>query len=741
MSIEVDYVLDAGESTGNITIGKKPLYPTKKMFNLDIGKNSSPALNTNDEEFTIDQRHLRALDCMKDAKIEPNVSHSVYPALYPGLVPIPFDTLHELEDKFTNAFKPKIRAYSWLKVSSDSELGPKIPKCTVFKESGLDPERFIDHPNFCGNFANEVIDPAGRSPIELSKRDGKVPDIRFPAGNNSISLSEQFLKLFGFNKCSLKAVYTGGKYNYQIDINDVKITAPLSKDGDFGYTGKIGWFQGNKQKNDFIKNKLSGKNTDKVKNGLFLAKEMGDVLQVLLMFIWVILNPDLQYAMVTVDKVVLLQCMMLGINCILTNAEQPVKGKPRLRSILFFEPTGDTEDKVITRFNKERECITKHNNEFLKCIKFIINKPNQFIDVPGVGEFILPEIFYKKIEIDVNKINDMLNDPAFLTKTTQDDAGIRFMKANYMVNLFLRKLKTSSVKMTFAKKYTEKDAWIAEYTPVISDNSNYGKKSFYEISREPHTAMIGGDKRPRSPSQSNGLSYLEFADGHFPGEKENPYIVETKDRDENNEFVKIDVLASFKTEVLEIMKTKYNSDKWNVHVFSALYHHFYIHEEVLYDTDLQDLIVVIMNDAIETVKRIVSEAPKKKSVSHSSQRKATDLYTRKNAAKIKSTAHPHKMKPKPSALSFFIKKHNLSMADIKTIKQMPVDKLAILEREVVQHTRKRSNVYMKNRKIHNRHMHSSGTQSSRTHSSSNGMMSSRTNMNKRMRNNNYPIFV
>ena len=665
MSINVDYIppVSKGKGTGLIKIGNAE-YPTRRMFHLDIMGKSSPTLNENDESFIRDQRYLRALDCIKDGAINPSLSKDdVYSISYPDLIPrITFDTLHTIENKFMSAFSNKTHKHSWLKVNKESALDPKITTRTVFKESGLDPVRFIDTPKFCGNFANEVIDPAGRSPINTG-----AGDTLFPSDGKKLFLSQSFFEFFGFKNCFLEATRkAGAKYDFELYIDGARITSQISKGADFNISKPIDWFQGNREKNSFIRNLGSG-HTD-VKNGLLMAKEMGDVLQVLLMFIWTILNPGGSYSMVTIDKVVLLLCMVLGINCVLTNADggSSKSAEGRVRSILFFEPSGDTPEKAKERFKKEKECIQTHNKEFIKCLHTLIKRPTQSIDIPGLGEVQYPKSFYMNLAKDAEKINDILKALPVISDPDQVDAGIRNMKENYTLNLIFRKLKSgSSIKMTMAKKYTEKDGWKSQYTPVISNS--YGGQSFFEIAKREYIGRTeGGSKRTRSGSRSNSrsydFSYLEFADGHFPGEKEAPYYVQTKEGEN------IDALAVFKSEVLDIMDKNHYSEKWNVHVFSALYHHFYIHEDVVYGSELESLIRSFMVDAENTV------------------------------AKMKSTTQ---MKPS-NKFSFSVDVNKLPTNVLNALKtRMSADQRARLERATRKQSfqnRRRSSVFTRNRR-------------------------------------------
>jgi hypothetical protein len=197
MSIKISYV--KGNPNGQIVIqngNNKIIKNTNELYSLGIKNRITNTdicdLNKNDQTFVIEQQNLRALDCMKDGNVgrAPNVANNVYPICYPQLVPLPFSDLGLLEDKFTKCFSNKTKKYAWTKTSKDSELKPLLSSRVIFKESGLDASNFIDNPIFCGNLANEIIDPAGRSPLGPG-------DITFPNNNNEIVFDESFLNLFG----------------------------------------------------------------------------------------------------------------------------------------------------------------------------------------------------------------------------------------------------------------------------------------------------------------------------------------------------------------------------------------------------------------------------------------------------------------------------------------------------------------------------------------------------------------
>ena len=154
-NITVSYISPSNnKSTGQIKI-TNPNGPTKyidtdNFYEIDISKikdskydESICNKNENDQNFIIDQQHLRALDMMKDAYIKTPVSDKVYGISYSNLdssflynrSSIPFkELLHNMENKFLNCKKDYIRRPKpWTKITKDSSLDPKLPQKYIFK--------------------------------------------------------------------------------------------------------------------------------------------------------------------------------------------------------------------------------------------------------------------------------------------------------------------------------------------------------------------------------------------------------------------------------------------------------------------------------------------------------------------------------------------------------------------------------------------------------------------------------
>jgi len=515
MSINVSYIKNPNESTGKIKINQTTV--DTSTFNTIHG------VNNNDVDFTKEQKVLRCLDMMKDGSVSKatNIAKSV-PELLNMNKDIKYATLHTWEDHMTERNKDRITPKTWTKAKYETYLSPMLENRVVFKESGLGSEYFITPEiKYVGNIATEVIDPAGRSAIEPK-------DIRFPENNQTLVLDKSFLELFGFEDCSVTSTRSpSGAYNYTISIggaivNKTKvdpitinkaITNEVSADPKKRLN--IDWFQGNVSKNNFIG--LNNLASTRIKRGLLITKEMGDVLQVLIMFIWHKLNEKKLYSIVTCDKVVALLCMILEVNCIITSAdeeeeageEEDKKSKKskasanskKLRRIDIYEVNVNPLDKAKIRFNSLKESILKDNGATIAAIKEFRDK-NPFIK-GNFNDAQLGNVFYDKIIGDLTKINDILRND--ITNTLENEAAIdklcKDINANFVFKPFFRannakrgsdkKRKEALNLDTTQKKYTEKnDMWKNKLNPSTG-SYKYGETAFYVLGIYNHQKRQG----------------------------------------------------------------------------------------------------------------------------------------------------------------------------------------------------------------------------------------------------------
>ena len=627
--IEADYV--PANPTGLIVISKKtgkgtavgaPVQiKTSDFLSLDIDGTSIPT-NDNDRVFSEEQRVLRVLDMMKDGNISSKrfgnstISNSVFaimggatfvrPETYLTVHSQSQNKLHEIENKFTGNLDDNVTKYSWTKTSKKSPLDPKLPQKVVFKESGLGPDYFIDDPQYCGNIANEVIDPLERS--------GGNP-YYFPENGQDLVLTERFMTFFGFTGCSLRAKrLPSGGYAYTINIPGLSpINAPSTKVGNF----TVQWFQGNAEKNNFIKNGKNGQApSTAIKRGLLFTKEMGDVLQVLIMFLWTKLNPGRPYTMVTCDKVVLLQCMTLYENCILTEAEEGQGIK--LRNIYEYVGVNDPIQRAIDMFENEKRKISEANNLFIQLFALLSRNPRTMIYMAGSEPRAFPSGFYDAVLNDLSAINAMLQVliPPQQSSPETIKASIEAMKNNFTFNLFIRdvsKTKVPKFQMMLAKKYTKtEEMWKNQIRPGFE---RYGSEPFYLLGKNyrPSAAMAAGGSIVGEGSnlvmyggaiedeldQINGLrELLQFYEGTAPFYDPDPDNVIPNDPtnpDTLYHMAPVDLYETLVQDIHSVLVSK-GLDVYYVEFINEIFFNYYLLNSVLY---IEDGLARLVDDITE----------------------------------------------------------------------------------------------------------------------------------------------
>ena len=331
----------------------------------------------------------------------------------------------------------QVKKVAWTKISKASQLDPLMKPRKVFQETGLSAEYFIENPTFVVNFANSVIDPF--------KRATSSSDEYFPSRHTDLVIEPSFFKLFSFPDLSLSS---RGEKSYRITYKNITINETDSAD----------YLKGNDQIHQFIRsNHFHPKDKTPLsieqKQLLLLLKEMGDVIQVLLMMVWSALNPNTDYTMITCDKVVFLLCMVLNLNCSLTYKDK----KKNERCLQIFEGKAYDSATATARFNKIKESITHDNAQFIATIVSLKNG-GEDIYIDGYGDSHakpLPDDFYDFVISDTTQINDALQALKVANNETpaEIDKQIEQMKSNFALNLFFRK-SSKKVCILHIKSYT-----------------------------------------------------------------------------------------------------------------------------------------------------------------------------------------------------------------------------------------------------------------------------------------------
>lgn len=392
----------AGQVTGQIRItgpqgiDKTIDTSTFQQFSL----NGTHVQTMNDNSFTEFQRKVRILDMMKDGKTNtPSVPQPTICQLMNADPCFTYDDLHTIEHNMATYFTHRIKKTTWL---SSNEMASKLIKLTTrkaYKESGISPENVILEPQYQSNIASEIIDPFKRT----YKPSTTV--VRFPSNGVSFDLDQTFLDFFGFSECTLQSTRTGNAahtYTIGLGLDATGHIFTIGAAADKAPINKWNWFEGNSAKNKFIMNPSAD---DVVKRALLNVKEMGDVLQVLIMFITKAIYPDGKHTMVTCDNVVYILCMQLGLDCIW------YYHKPSADHSVYYFKSDYTIQNAIDEWNHAKATLIEYNDTMIQAIESFIDRPSiQIKSITVSPNFNLCKSFYDAIIADMKAINQKLNE-------------------------------------------------------------------------------------------------------------------------------------------------------------------------------------------------------------------------------------------------------------------------------------------------------------------------------------------
>jgi len=300
--------------------------------------------------FINSQKIIRYLDCLKDLGF---TKKDMFPIFVntESVSKLNKEFLNKIEKAFTkkNIDDGFITYKSWLRETDISQIEDKkkFDIKYIFYEMGLDPLNYIKHsknngkkptptkdsfPTYVRNVANEIIDPFTRS-FQLERQ-----NIVFER-DEKIIMDKSFFNFFGFNDSVSNYDYiyskSKSKYDYNIDFSFSGQTVKLSNKDNQEF------LKGNAVKKVFLTNtqetkKTNKKNEDAKKQAFIVTKELGDVSQVLLMYIYCkYKNIGLEdYTMISEDMVVYLFCQMLKQSCIFPEYVEKVVDKSQLKNWL-----------------------------------------------------------------------------------------------------------------------------------------------------------------------------------------------------------------------------------------------------------------------------------------------------------------------------------------------------------------------------------------------------------------------
>ena len=374
------------------------------------------------------------------------------------------DLFNVLKQKITayNTGFGKIRTETWTKTDGSIKK-MTLPKIgVVFQESGLGPKEFLNMDFYGYNLATDIIDPAGR--VTADKLENvTIPKPCFFPKSQPIIFEESFFSLFGFTNTSLLSQRTGATdynytdYSYNLNIDGTIITQSI-----INTNGNPKYFIGNKDKNKiilgqpltggspskksqtkksqtkksqtkkFITKKSQTKKSqtkksqtkksisfklkndktqkiqpsDKENYALVISKELGDVLQLLFIYIWKLITKYQDYLFATCDHEVYIMAQSLGVNCVLTNQKDDAK----LGYIEYFN-TNDDPKLIIIYIYRSINNILFDNQRFIWDLNDIKDNPakyNIYHHSDKSKKLIISKASYEILIHDLNYIQELL---------------------------------------------------------------------------------------------------------------------------------------------------------------------------------------------------------------------------------------------------------------------------------------------------------------------------------------------
>lgn len=581
MSITVNY------TNNKIIINKsgksQPLTADMPIFNFtDQTLSSIPS--------EIMQRILRKLDCLKDAKegegINSSIKQNIMNEFFPTDNSYKKLDLNSIKEKVFKQNKDKIKEYSWLKSSTLNENLSFIQN--VFFETGLSPKSYIKNfknPkekvfDMIGSFQNEVGDPFLRKTEDIT--------IRYPEQENtSLEFNENFMNYFGFLNTTYKSKLTninnnGGSYDYEINVgnNNIYGSEGINKEkssgssierfnntslppqdvivGDKNYKLKLSvtgdeYFKGNDYKNAVINalyNKNYTNNLPEIKRYI-IGKELGDVMQVLLMMVWQISEEKNKknYCMVSLDSIVFLLCNMLEQPCFYThNSNKGKASEDKCYCIQYFFPSIISEkERMKMRFEQKYNEIYANNLKiknflnriFIDGIIYIGNTAiNYKTEDRGFKRIIIENKFINPINEMITSISEGLenfNKSKMNNDSIIEENDLITMNNEYLLLSFFGLTQTKNVKKYYL------NGSIKNYTATIPLEYEGKKISFKDLFvRLKSGSLKGGASNDSIPVITEGEDIQE--NKFFGSSSENvvsPETQENKEQNTENEVVPI----------------------------------------------------------------------------------------------------------------------------------------------------------------------------------------------------------
>lgn len=362
------------------------------------------------DQFTQFQKLLRCLDAIKDAGEPPAIQNRV--RIIPQLMGVEGDVIYSWLDAIkgviTTTYANRIKKTTWLKPNERAANLILLPTRKTYKESGIDPKHIIQTPQYQSNIASEIIDP-------FTRRYDSTPTY-FPTSGNSLTIDRSFFSFFGFTHCELESTRTrqtsnndGHTYRIQLSPTTIITQEPVPP------TDEIrDWFAGNPSKNQYFQEHPAENDHPDEKLALLNIKEMGDVLQVLLMMICQAITGGI-HTIVTCDEIVFIQSIQLGLDCVVYHHQPSAE-----HSVRHFK-SNYTIQQAQQDWEEDRRVILQKNDALLAAITRLRDRVegDEFtVNVKGYStddnfNFCTP--FYDAILEDMRQINEALRALTFDT--------------------------------------------------------------------------------------------------------------------------------------------------------------------------------------------------------------------------------------------------------------------------------------------------------------------------------------
>ena len=518
----------------------------KRFLNLNGKEYGSQS--TLSQIVAYDQKILNYLDSIKDGTPPWFLKKARTYPLPVGQFP-EYTKLSTIEMNVENELKYHFIPRSWNKLSKGSLIDEPIEVKYLFYDVGLSPSNYVKDFSFVKTFAT-YLDPG-------PKIDSSSTEL-WPLINQTISISKNFMNLFGFDNVSLNATTLSQGFDFVININDYQITP-------YNIYGKI---SGNATKNNIFVG-LDTNSPDqnfKEKNGILISKnlgdpyqdffqnaniliilkELGDKLQVLFAFLWMLTNKNVDYSVITHDKVVFTLCLSLNMNVIFTGYEGDKY------EIKFYQPNKLNKiDTLKFRFKKNYSEIKEHNEIQIKLINFLLksSKPIYF-GKSGSSPIKLSQIFYNKLkfylEFIINNLSTLnvendYDEISILNKIDQ-------LKKIYTIKSFIREVAGKIILFTdnkltdnFSLKYNKRNTTFV-YMAMYLNNSNYYEFKLYSKSDQLLEGdpgfQIGGGRRVVAPKPEDARALTnKFPVGDI-GKKKDPRLLSRNLEDVANAYIR-----------------------------------------------------------------------------------------------------------------------------------------------------------------------------------------------------------